>query len=74
MPKRVEEVRLRTDRVRSTNVSRFGVSGGSGRRDSAGVGGLEEEEVDVGVKESSVWRRGLGRRSWGCSSGMVGVY
>ena len=66
MPKRVEEVRLRTERVREAKVSLSLSLSVVPVEGSAGVGGLDESDVEVGVRENGRW--GWGRRSWWGSS------
>ena len=50
MPKRVEEVRLRTERVRLMNLSGVEVSERSMREKSVEVEEGVDESVDVGVR------------------------
>lgn len=67
MPKRVEEVRLRIERVLLSKVS-FPSSAFANLEESLasreGVGGVLGEEESFDLDSSSKGRRGLGRRRW----------
>ena len=68
MPKRVEEVRFRTERVRLASHLDVGSRDTESMVSLAGVGG-EEGSVDAGVISNA--RRGMGRRIGKLSSFMV---
>ena len=78
MPKRVEEVRLRTDRVRCDRLPPSSyLEGLEGSLASLeGVGGVFGDEDSVDLESSSKGRRGRGRRRCdvpdGLSSAMTG--